>query len=71
MCTDSSVYASPVTSDVPLPRYAWWSPTDKYEEATGPNALYYGSGEQTRLTGLGKIYLEKLCPANASSAKEL
>ena len=44
-------------------RYAWWSPDAKVEaEITGPNALYYGEGNATALTSLGKVYLEQLYP---------
>ena len=34
----------------------------------GPNALYYGTGNKTWLTVLGKTYLEMLCPAGAAPA---
>lgn len=53
-------------------RYSWWSPQPSVEgswdDGTGPNALYYGTGNTTYLTGLGKIYLERLGPEAASSA---
>ena len=53
-------------------RYAWWSPEPSHdgfrEDGAGPNALYYGHGNKTRLTGLGKTYLEALCPAGATPA---
>jgi len=41
-------------------RYAWWSPQQgSIENMTGPNALWYGSGNQTRPTSLGNLYLEQ------------
>ena len=55
-----------------LPRYSWWSPQpkeeDSWDSSTGPNALYYGHGNTTYLTGLGKIYLERLGTDGASCA---
>ena len=53
-------------------RYAWWSPQPRnegsWDSGTGPNALYYGTGNKTYLTGLGKIYLERLGLEAASCA---
>ena len=48
-------------------RHAWWNPLPSqegsYGSGTGPNALYYGHGNATHLTPLGKIYTEQLCPS--------
>ena len=50
-------------------RYAWFSPDAETELLTGPNALYYGAGNQTALTGLGKIYLDQLYDSGCSSVR--
>lgn len=50
-------------------RYAWFSPDAATEVLTGPNALYYGEGNQTALTGLGKIYLEQLHGSGCSTVR--
>ena len=50
-------------------RYAWYSPDATIELMTGPNALYYGAGNQTALTGLGKVYLDQLCDSGCSSVR--
>ncbi|KAK9834864.1 hypothetical protein WJX81_004590 [Elliptochloris bilobata] len=53
-------------------RYAWWTPLPSqegsYDMGTGPNALYYGEGNATYLSPLGKIYMEQLCPATSLAA---
>jgi len=49
-----------INSPTMLRRYAWWSPQQgSIENMTGPNALWYGSGNQTRPTSLGNLYLEQ------------
>lgn len=51
-----------------LSRYAWFSlvqdANDNDTNANGPNALFFGAGNGTFLSGLGKIYTEQLCPSN-------
>jgi len=55
-------------------RYCWYSDKPRlssaWNDTTGPGALYYdidnSTHNSTQLTGLGRVYMEKLCPINSA-----
>ena len=69
MARQGTALHKPAQAVLRMRRYAWFSTDAATELTTGPNALYYGAGNQTALTALGKIYLEQLHDSGCSSVR--